>query len=209
MHRKEPRQGMKKLFYTLFICVLLNTLCALRSVAASAPEILSVNVNVTLLSHTLIGTYVVQRNTTGAPESWTFNGMLDGKRGTANGTITERWDANGHGTLELITFSSTGIAFDQIPTRTITLDAGTDVIFTLLGVPFAIKGTISPPGAGNASIFITNAGQGTQLIQELPNTSGDASYSSATIAGAMITCGLPLLSLGLRWRRRIRNATAE
>lgn len=147
-----------------------------QSVPAAPPvgETMTVQVDVEGLGHRLTGTYVLQRTNDGTGRAnWTFNGIFDGKPGSAYGTATERWAADGSVTIELNEFNCSTITIDQLPTRKVTLAPGWNGLMLVAGVPLAVKGAYKAPGAGSSPLLVvTNAGRGAQQITSLPNTAG-------------------------------------
>jgi hypothetical protein len=190
---------MKRFFSGLLALVLL-ILLATPAQAASGPEVLTIYVDLAMPGgKALVGAFVVQRQISGPQGSWSFNGMLDGRHLTANGTANERWDAKGLGTIELTAISAPGVTLTNIPVRSVTISTGNGGLITLVGVPFAVSGPINPPGAGDATLMVTNAGQGARVIRSLPNTAGTPAITVELIVMVLGVLGAALLIAGLHW----------
>lgn len=192
---------MVRLLVRLLAAALLLALAA-PAQAQSRPEVLTIVVDLTgPRGSVLLGTFVVQRQAGAAQESWSFNGTLDGRRVTASGAATERWDSRGVGTIELTSLSSSVIALDALPVRTLTISSGTGGVVTVSGLPLAVSGPVNPPGKGSASILVTNAGQGPRVVAALPNTAGAPGVSPEAIASVLVALGMAMLAAGLLWLR--------
>jgi hypothetical protein len=188
------------------LVLMLGALLGPGSAAAAGPEIITINTDITTPTGSqLTGTFVVQRDVSSGRATWTFSGMLNGKPVAANGATVERWSTSGTGTVELTAITAPGITLSSLPVRTITISVGNNGLITLLGVPLAISGPIRPPGAGNAIIYVTNAGRGARQITSLPNTAGDAPVSPELVAGSLLLAGAAAIYAGTRRSRRSSN----
>ena len=189
--------------YCLF-ALLAFTLLGARGAAAAGPEVLTVIVDVvTPTGQPFLGTFLVERGLPDGRATWTFNGTLAGRPVAANGSVTERWDANGVGTVTLTAINAPGTTLEQLPLRSVTLKSGNGGLLTLLGLPLSISGPIRAPGAGNDVVYVTMAGRGSQQITRLPNTAGAMPELPVLLAPLALLVGLGLLGLASHRRRLV------
>ncbi len=136
-------------------------------------EPLTVLADIDAAGRRLTGAYVIRRALDGSGAVWwTFRGMLDGKLKEVDGEGVELVSIDGSVTIELTSFNYPNVSLDRLPVQRITLMPGWDGLMTIASVPLAVKGEYHAPGTGNGSpVIVTNAGRGTRIITELPNTS--------------------------------------
>jgi uncharacterized Zn-binding protein involved in type VI secretion len=149
----------------------------------------------TPLGTSIIGTLVAHRNC-GATETNTdmrFNGMVNGAPATYTARAIEHWLGNGQETMDIVSTSIKGNVLGQSPIRTINVVQTGPGMVTFAGVPAAINGDLEAPCSGKTSYTVTNAGQGMQLISQLPNTAGNEPLQPFAVVGGLVVAGLSLI----------------
>lgn len=204
------------LFRTLVLLTLsLSLLLPLQVAAQGGSETITAQLSFTLPSGEPVSGTLVNRRSLGAQISstWTFNGMINGQQFTSAGNAVERW--LGDGQLEIQMTEVTEFAVAGQPPMTnpdgtpyvpqgllqtvVVSDLGGGML-SVRGVPLALSGGLLPPGSGDLNYVLTNAGQGSSSLSQIPNT---AQYTPVPTSSVPVTPILALctlaLSLGI-WR---------
>lgn len=205
---------MKRFLHSTLIMVGMLFVALLPTIAAAqqpSTETVTVQVRGTLPTGTIvIGTVVVQR-TCGSPvtSQFTFNGMVNGHQAQFTGTMHENWLGNGKEEVEVLSTSVPGLVLGESPLRKVVLaQTGANTI-AVDGIPVAIDGTLVQPCGGRTSYTVTNIGQGSRTIQQLPNTASNQVLDRApwlmqpyVIPGLFIAAGVLLLLASRLFRDR-------
>lgn len=197
---------MRHLMTTVFILLLLSGLglTPTHVAAQQTTETMTIQVDARYDDQTLVATYIVTRSLDGSGQiSWTMTGMYDGVFVKARGTAVERWAADGSVQIELLTLEPRHsiLLIEQLPTRTISIGQQWSGLITIVGVPFAVQGTLRAPGQGSDPVMIiTNAGQGIVPIASLPNTAAPPEPAILPF----VLAALVLIGIGLSLDRTIR-----
>lgn len=183
--------------------------------AQGGSETVTAQVTLTMPTGEQVSGTMVTHRALGATiqSTWTFSGMLNGQLARAAGTATERW--LGEGRLEVAMTAITEFTVGGEPIarnpdgtpyipqsllQTVVIEDTGNGVVNVRGVPLAIGGPLLPPGSGDVSYVITNAGAGTRSITTLPNTADQAPQAAGMLAP--ILAGAALSILGLATLRR-------
>ncbi|MDP9314590.1 MAG: hypothetical protein M3R24_27550 [Chloroflexota bacterium] len=180
------------------VLALIPTLLA----AQSQHETITAQVNITTPGGTkIIGTVVGQR-ALGATVStdWSFAGMVNGVPAKAAGTAVERWNGNASATLELTSISEWQAPAPKPALISVPVTQVGSGVASVAGIPFAIGGALPVPGQGSMSFAVTNSGQGSKPITQLPNTAGmPLLFHPFVLTGILVGAGLGLILVSRRW----------
>jgi hypothetical protein len=195
--------------------ILLPTLAAAQQVAK---ETVTIQINGrTPAGTSVIGVVVAKRSCGATVESEvTFNGMVNGLPAAFSGRVIERWLGDGKEEVEVISTDLAGLVVGKLPVRKILVAQTGANLITVEGLPVAIDGTLEPPCSGRTAYTATNAGQGAQIILQLPNTASNSDIAGLrrwlaqpfTIAGMLVGAG-SLLLLASRLLRDRPDARAS
>jgi len=187
----------------MLIVALLPTIAAAQQ---ASTETVTIQINGDLPTGTsVIGTVVLQRTCGSSTTSnVTFNGMVNGHSAQFTGTVHENWLGNGKEEIEVLSTNLKGLVLGSSPLRKVLLaQTGANTV-TVDGIPAAIDGTLEQPCSGRTSYTVTNIGQGSRAIKELPNTASQAGLEDVhrlllqpyVIAGLFVGAGALLILAG-------------
>ena len=158
----------------------------------------------------VIGTVVLKRNCSAneTKSEASFNGMMNGQPATFSGAVIERWLGNGTEEIEVLSTDIKGIVHGNVPVRKILLVQLAPNSISLDGIPVAINGTWEPPCGGRTSYVVTNAGQGTRSILQLPNTAAELIQPQNArwfdLAAVLILVGASVVAMLFLRKARVR-----
>lgn len=202
---------LRRLFYTTAVALLLLGGACVAPAHVGAQQSQSTETITLLIDATsptglkISGSVVITRHFGSGPanDDFTFAGMIDGKQANVAGSGSESWSAGGQAQISLDSITQwnapaarpgTGISLNLVQ------DAGN--VATLNGIPVALNAKLLPPGSGNASYMVTNAGQGTAMIYSLPRTgSGPDGMRPMDVAMLLSAAGTVFLALGIHLGR--------
>lgn len=170
--------------------------------AQSQHETITAQVNLTAPGGTKIIGTVVARRSLGATVTaeWSFNGMVNGVPSKAAGTAAERWNGTTGATIELTSIEEWQGPVGKPALSPVAITQAGSGVISVAGVPLAIGGNLPAPGQGSTNLVLTNAGQGSRPIAQLPNTAGmPLLFHPFVLTGILIGAGVALILLSRRW----------
>ena len=192
----NPRLQLALLALALCCAAALHT--PRRAGAQPGQETVTAQINITLPTGEQVTGAIVNRRLLGSEvqSTWTFSGMASGQPVQAAGTATERWLGDGQLEIAMETITSYQVGSQPPATnpdgtpyvpspllQTVLIEDVGNGVLTVRGIPLAISAgplgaRLYPPGSGDISYVVTNAGQGPAVITAIPNTA-DRTVSSA------------------------------
>lgn len=145
----------------------------------------------------IIGALVVKRTPGTGKADLKFNGTINGQPASATATATETWSGNGTAVIKVTEITSWNSSMPKPALMNIELVQVSAGLLTLNGIPMAASGSLLPPGSGNASYVVGNAGEGVDTLVFLPNTGqGGVLAGPLLIAGFLVTICPMLVAFG-------------
>jgi hypothetical protein len=204
---------VKTQLWPLLIVATLGAALALalpRTAAAQGgSETITAQVTLTMPSGERVAGTLVNRRTLDAAvhSTWTFNGMLNGQPVRAGGEAAERW--LGDGKLEIAMTKITEFTVNNGPVatnpdgspyipqsllQTVVIETSGDGVVSVRGIPIAIGGKLLPPGSGDQSYVVSNAGAGAGRVTAIPNTADRAPAAAPLYTPALAGAALAVLA---------------
>ncbi len=129
--------------------------------------------------------------------------MVNGEPATFNATAIERWHGAGKQEIEIVASNVKVPVLGSAPLRSFHIIQTAPGVGTVEGIPAAIDGTLEAPCSGRTSYTVTTAGQGSQVITQLPNTGAPTLHTNpVTLALLLFVLGGVMLFAAVRMGKR-------